>query len=89
MIDPRYPERERTRTQDLTKGLVGTPDLVRLYRTNVVFHNAVDRLVAMLPAMVEGLAQDAEYQEQRRQAMMRRAMEMPTRLYPLPGGEVG
>ena len=75
MTEPRYPEHERTRTQHLTEGLVGPH--VRLYRTNVVFHNAIDTLAAMLPAMVEGLMADAEKREVERQRLMEQIMNAP------------
>ena len=48
------------RLQALTEALVGTvPARVHAYQTSVTFRRAIDTLARMLPAMVEGLLDDA------------------------------
>lgn len=46
--------------RDLVAALVG--EHVQKYETNSMFHHAVDTLAAMLPAWVDGLADQAEKQ---------------------------
>lgn len=50
---------EHVRRRDLVSGLLGA-EHAQQYRTSPTFHAMIDSLAAMLPAMVDGLAVDAD-----------------------------
>ena len=59
----------------------GRTDHTALYHHSATFRHAVDTLVAMLPAMIDGLAADADRQDE-----LRRLMQVELERGPITGG---
>jgi hypothetical protein len=59
----------------------GPNDHTHLYYRSATFHHAVDTLVVMLPAMIDGLAANAERQDE-----LRRQMQVELERGPITGG---
>jgi hypothetical protein len=67
--------------RELIEALV-TPGHQEQYRNSAAFYNAVNTLAAMLPAMVAGLAAEAEEQDRKAVQAVMLARSEPARFSP-------